>query len=212
MSIRGIRQYIKHAIESGLRMFNIALVRASNLEAMRRELALRHPGTPDQQKKLLHLAKYFQPVAVENFAKIRVGRDGDGGYVMLDMFEGISAVLSFGIEKEISWDIDMARRGCSIFMFDHTVDGPPEDNPHFHFYKKMIGPNEGPETASIESALRDHGAPERRNVLKMDIEGAEWSTLDATATVTLDRFLRSFASFTISAFGLTLHGLLGRCA
>lgn len=53
-----------------------------------------------------------------------------------------------------------------MFMFDHTCDGPPEDNPYFRFYKKMIGPNEGPGTASIESALRDHGAPERRNVLK----------------------------------------------
>ena len=188
MSIRGTRQYIKHAIQSGLRVFDIALIRASNLEEMKRELALRHPGTPDQQKRFLHLAKYFQPVAVDKLAKIRIGRDGDGGYVMLDKLDGISSVLSFGIEKEISWDVDMARRGCSIFMFDHTVDGPPEDNPNFHFYKKMIGPNEGLGTASIESALRDHGAPERRNVLKIDIEGAEWSAFDATPTATLDSF------------------------
>jgi Methyltransferase FkbM domain len=195
MVIGGARQLIRDAIQNGLRVLDIGLIRASNLEHMKRELVLRHPGTPDQQQRFLQLAKYFQLVTVEKFAKIRLGRDGDGGYVMLDKLDGISSVLSFGIENEISWDLDMARRGCSIFMFDHTVDGPPEDNPHFHFYKKMIGPNEGPETVSIESALRDHGAPERRNVLKIDIEGAEWSALDATPTATLDRFSQIICEF-----------------
>jgi hypothetical protein len=145
-------------------------------------------GTPGDQKAFLEFARYFQPVAVKNFNKIRVGRNSDGGYVMLDRFEGITTALSFGVEREASWDAAMARRGCSIFMFDHSVDGPPEENVRFHFFKRRVGAKTSESVESIESILRAHGAPGRANILKMDIEGSEWNVLDSTEASLLDRF------------------------
>jgi hypothetical protein len=190
-----MKRYFKGAIKGTFELFDVALIRSSALEEMKRELAKRSQGTPDQQERFLCLARHFQPVAVENIPKIRVGCNEDGGYVMLNKLDEVVCALSFGVGKEISWDTAMANRGCPIFMFDHTVDGPPENNPQFVFHKKMLGSGEGPGMTSIESALRDHGAPGRRNVLKIDIEGEEWAAFDATSRLALERFSQIVCEF-----------------
>lgn len=175
------------------------------LQALKAELAARKhsvliPATIDSiedQQKFLELIRLFKPVRVANIRKVRVGRSGDGGYVMLDCFDEIDAAFSFGVEQEISWDTEMAMRGCNVYMYDHSIDAPPQSNPRFHFFKKMIGPREDSSMGveSIENVLAKHGASGRRNVLKIDIEGAEWDAFDATEASILDRFSQIVCEF-----------------
>ena len=40
---------------------------------------------------------------------------GDGGYVMLDDFAGVTAALSFGIDVNCSWDMQIAERGINVY-------------------------------------------------------------------------------------------------
>ena len=58
----------------------------------------------------------------------RVGRDFDGGYVMLDDFSSqkFDAAYSFGINDDVSWDEAMAALGMDIFMYDHTIEKLPK--------------------------------------------------------------------------------------
>lgn len=46
---------------------------------------------------------------------------------------------SFGIANEVSWDVAMSQIDYEIFMYDMTIDGLPEENPKFHFFKEGIG-------------------------------------------------------------------------
>ena len=64
-----------------------------------------------RQKPFLKLASRFWPQTVRGFSKIRVGSDYDGGYVMIDDFKDIELALSFGVETNADWDVDIANRG-----------------------------------------------------------------------------------------------------
>lgn len=83
----------------------------------------------------LHELLIITPVD-DNF--IRVGRHGDGGYLMLNYMQG-GIAYSFGINDDVSWDTDMANYGYDVYMYDHTIDRLPLDNPNFHFHKCGLG-------------------------------------------------------------------------
>lgn len=120
--------------------------------------------------ELLKLLTPMQAVGVE---KIRIGRNADGGYVMLDDFDGIEACYSIGIDHEVSWDVAMAERGFQVWQYDHTVNRSPILHPNFHFRRLALGIADGPqcETLTTLVALNEHRGP---LILKMDIEGGEW--------------------------------------
>ena len=91
--------------------------------------------TPEYYRELhslLHIAK------VEGFDLVRTGKHNDGGYIMLDDFHAENIAYSFGICDDVSWDKDMASRGYDFFMYDHTIDRLPEENPRFHWSKLGI--------------------------------------------------------------------------
>ena len=93
-------------------------------------------GTDPEQAAILDFLSYLTPRRAVRFEKIRLGRDGDGGYVMLDDFSGVSSALSFGIETDCSWDTAIAERGIEVHQYDHTVDGPPTDHPQFRILQE----------------------------------------------------------------------------
>lgn len=81
----------------------------------------------EELHELLHLAK------INGAALVRIGKDNDGGYIMPDDFGSDDKIAySFGINDDVSWDKAMASRGYDVFMYDHTIDGLPEENPRFH--------------------------------------------------------------------------------
>lgn len=107
----------------------------------------------------------------------RVGRDFDGGYVMVK-HEGASKIAySLGINRDVSWDLAMAKRGFEIFQYDHTIEKLPAKHANFHFFKRGITGASGVDDVftSVEGELQSNGHGATRGmVLKMDIEGSEW--------------------------------------
>lgn len=69
--------------------------------------------------------------------RILIGRKADGGYVLLDDFENIKIAYSFGIDADIYFDKDLADRGIDVYMYDHTINSLPYENPKFH-WKKLV--------------------------------------------------------------------------
>ncbi len=139
----------------------------------------------------LSVLKMMRPYKVKGLNKVRVGRMFDGGYVMLDSFDSISAAYSLGINDDVSWDLAMARRGIPVFQYDHTIEGLPEPHPLFHWHKIGIcgHPDEAPGMNTIERLIKQNGHENEQNlVLKCDIEGAEWLALRLTPACVLKQF------------------------
>jgi hypothetical protein len=132
----------------------------------------------------------------------RVGRDYDGGYVMLDDFSSrkVDAAYSFGINDDVSWDEEIAEHGIDIYMYDHTIDKLPKYHSRFHFFKE--GVTGDPDEAGLETLsnlLRRNGHQASQNLLlKMDIEGYEWAVFEETPSAVIGQF---------SQIVIELHGL-----
>jgi hypothetical protein len=148
-------------------------------------------GRPAKVRQLYGL---IRPQTCPGLKKLRVGnRQGDGGYVMVDDFSGIEAVLSLGIGDEITWDMEMSARGLDIFQFDHTVEPPAEvaTNHRLHFYKCGIASHTDPQQnlKTIEDILAEEMVEYSGDlILKMDIEGHEWESLALIPDEVLARF------------------------
>jgi hypothetical protein len=134
------------------------------------------------------------PCCVDEFGKIRVGAKHDGGYVMLDDLGGIAKAISLGIGDEDSWDIGIASRGIAVLQFDHTIKAPPTANALCTFFPKRVVTN----CARTESEITFHEVVSNVAgdlILKMDIEGDEWTILKDADSCTLSRFRQIICEF-----------------
>jgi hypothetical protein len=147
-------------------------------------------------RRIRLVGRKLTPCKSVEHQKIRLGADADGGYVCLDDFEGIKTALSFGIDTDVSWDLDVAKRGIVVHQFDHTVDGPPVQHQNFRFNKQMIAPSAENGHASIHSIIEANLLSDPASVvLKIDIEGSEWDVFDSTPEQELDKFSQIICEF-----------------
>ena len=133
----------------------------------------------------------IKKIVGKNF--VRLGRESDCGYVMVDSFNasGGGIAYSFGIGDDVSWDLDMAERGYDIFMYDPTINGLPQNHECFHFFKEGVLGVKVKEKSmdTLENFIRRNGHENESNmILKMDVEGAEWSFLSTVTAETLNQF------------------------
>ena len=122
---------------------------------------------------------------------MRIGRKGDGGYILLDDLTNIKIAYSFGLFNEISFDKDLADKNIDIFMYDHTIKNLPFQNKRFHWKKigligKKINNNE---MKTLEELIIENGHLNENNmILKMDIENSEWNVFEEIN----DKILKQF--------------------
>ncbi|MCY6380984.1 FkbM family methyltransferase [Hoeflea prorocentri] len=118
-----------------------------------------------------------QPVTTQHDL-IRVGADGDGGYLVPNDLAGIAACFSPGVGGIADFEADMADRGIPSFMADFSVNGPPEGNPMFNFEKRFVGTKNDKSTFRMNDWVAQQGLKETDDLLlQMDIEGAEYDVI-----------------------------------
>lgn len=140
----------------------------------------------------------LEPVRAVGLGKRRVGRQNDGGYVMLDDLDGVDVCYSLGVGPDVSWDLDMAERGALIRQYDHTVNSVPGTHPNFIWSRVGITHDDSvsPELKRIDTLIQQNGDAHRRDMLlKIDIEGHEWDSLRVLSTDTLGRFRQIVCEF-----------------
>ncbi len=133
----------------------------------------------------------LRPHKVAGLRKVRVGRFFDGGYVMLDDFDGVKAAYSLGINDDVSWDRDIAAHGIRIFQYDHTIQELPGQHEMFNWQNIGIGSaeDEDPNLRTFHELIKENGHEhETELMLKCDIEYAEWVLLRETPTSVLKQF------------------------
>ena len=147
----------------------------------------------DHNPRAAQLAKAFlrplRPYDLVGASRIRLGRNFDGGYVMLDRFEGVQAAYSLGINDDVSWDFDVATRGIDVYQYDHTIDQLPFEHSRFHWMKLGISHESTHDLRTLESLVEENGHGSSTNmILKCDIEGAEWLSFCFTPNSVLAKF------------------------
>jgi hypothetical protein len=157
---------MKHAIITASLNAGLALGKQSELASVHRLIEQIRPLTTDR------------PL-------IRVGSEGDGGYLIPDDLEGIVACFSPGVDAWAPFETDVMARGVPCFLADGSVREPPIAG--VHFTGKFLGVINDATTIRLDDWVGQY-APPGDLLLQMDIEGAEWHVLlDASADV-LRRF------------------------
>ena len=154
------------------------------------ERDVRRRGRLEQMSSRAELDEFFGRLrAVDpGVPMIRLGGDGDGGYVIPDDLDGLAACISPGVSTVADFELAMADRGVPSFMADASVEAAPVDHPLFDFEPTFVGTEDRPGWTTLESWLRRKAPSTGDLLLQMDIEGAEWPVLRALDPATLRRF------------------------
>lgn len=149
-------------------------------------------------RRALTCLRLVAPQRPTGKSKIRLGRANDGGYVMID--QGLDAIpaYSLGIGDDVSWDLAMAQRGCTLFQYDGTIRDLPVSHKAFQFESlNLVGKDPTCEKEiTLAGLLARNGHSQRRDlVLKIDIEDSEWSVFDSAPDEVLDCFSQIVVEF-----------------
>jgi len=135
------------------------------------------------------LIKQLKPLTCPDSNLIRVGPNSDGGYLVPDDLDGISACFSPGVNTEAGFELDCANRGMNVFLADLTVEKPPLKHERFHFTKKFIGSSSSSEYMTMDEWVKASLSEDESDLLlQMDVEGAEYEILFNMSPELLKRF------------------------
>jgi hypothetical protein len=122
--------------------------------------------------KKLHPKKTIKPL-------IRMGPNGDGGYLIPDDIENIEACFSPGVDQISGFEEDCSNAEMRLFLADKSVDFPPINLPKekFNFIKKFIGFTQNDDYVTMDEWVNTANLkPDSDLLLQMDIEGFEYFT------------------------------------
>lgn len=137
------------------------------------------------------LRKFFSemtPVST-NHNLIRLGGDGDGGYLIPDDLSGIRTCFSPGVSNVAGFERDLNARNIKCYLADYSVEAAPLDNSLIVFEKKFLGTENNPMFMTLDKWVADNAdADDEDLILQMDIEGAEYDVLFGASAELLKRF------------------------
>ena len=113
----------------------------------------------------------------------RFPEDGDGGKVLcaLDALRSPCVIYSLGSHLEFDFELLMvAKTPCEVFTFDCTVDAAdlPPLPPRIHFYSICLGEDNAKTKSMSLGKLASEFGHKEISLLKMDIEGHEFSVVE----------------------------------
>lgn len=131
---------------------------------------------------------------------IRVGGEGDGGYLQPKILESIKYCFSPGVSSTANFEKELSDNyGIKSFMADASVSQPPLIDSNFNFIPKFLASYSSKEFITLSDWLNSTiGSDEGAKILQMDIEGAEYDVL----TFEDSDILSGFSIMTIEFHGL----------
>jgi hypothetical protein len=120
---------------------------------------------------------------------IRIGAEGDGGYLIPDDLSGIEYCFSPGVSTKAYFEDHLASLGVQSFLADYSVDAPPVSRPEFTFDRKFVGASDQDHFFTL-ATWKDKYLTGYSNdlLLQMDIEGFEYEVILSTPPELLDQF------------------------
>jgi len=133
------------------------------------------------------LLKDLRPVKTK-YELIRFGGDNDGGYLVPNDLDGITACFSPGVADNATFEKDLLERGILSHLADASVDGPPNGIEVASFEKKFLGGVKDEDHITLDQWTNRCGGFLGDWILQMDIEGSEYETILAAHMHTIRRF------------------------
>jgi hypothetical protein len=123
----------------------------------------------------MNLKKELTPFKTK-YTKKRYGCNWDSGYIFLsELFDASSIVYSYGLDKTeeaIAFDIHASDMGKKIYMYDASIEQPAVNKKNFFFKKEHLTKD------NFKNHIQENEHQNESNmILKMDIEGAEYSII-----------------------------------
>lgn len=108
---------------------------------------------------------------------IRIGGEGDGGYLIPDDLSDINECFSPGVSDIAQFENELLSRGIKCYLADYSVDAPPFQHNDIDFEKKFLGIENNQKFTRLSSWVHRKHASNSDLILQMDIEGAEYQIL-----------------------------------
>ena len=124
------------------------------------------------------------------FELLRIGGDGDGGYLVPGDLENIEACFSAGSDKVMLFESHLAQNySIKSYILD-KIEKKPAELTDLQIYREgWLGITTDKETVTLEDWLMETNLDKSADlILQMDIEGAEYPTLLNTSPAVLERF------------------------
>ena len=122
------------------------------------------------------------------FAKLRLGKDFDGGYIIADIPDiRYTTILAGGVSDDISFEEDFKNKypETHVFAFDGTIGGQlPVNTDKITFINKNIGAENNEQTTNIHHIIDAF----ERIFVKMDIEGGEIPWIKSLSNEQMNKF------------------------
>lgn len=139
---------------------------------------------------IVKLIESLHPVQTQN-ELIRLGPNGDGGYLVPNDLDGIEACYSPGVDTMSEFELACLKHGMNIYMADGSVEKPNIDLPEdqYSFIKKYIGCLNNDVYTTLDDWVKSTSSTETTDLLlQMDIEGGEYHSLMNLSSSLLNRF------------------------
>jgi hypothetical protein len=131
-----------------------------------------------------YLFEELQPVKLANCQFERFGERNDGGYVLCaNLLGSVQSGYSYGISGYDQWGCDVSRRlAIPVHQYDcFNLQEPACTGGRTVFHGECVGGEpatiDGRPFDTLENQFAKNGDGDKRLVVKMDVEGAEWDTL-----------------------------------
>jgi hypothetical protein len=118
---------------------------------------------------------------------IRIGPEGDGGYMLPDDLEGINFCFSPGVGPSIAFEEALCKLSISCFLADASVEKPSFNN-HLMYFDPIFISSVLTPAASLKEWINSKYKGKDDLLLQMDIEGSEWDVLINSDEETLNQF------------------------
>lgn len=159
-------------------------------------------------KKHLWIEKTNSKAELENFINrfkknyiscelIRVGAEGDGGYLLPNILKDIRYCYSPGVNDNTSFEEELsAKYNIKSFMADASVDKAPISGSNFEFISKYLGACSYNRFITLSDWINEtSGFNDIGKILQMDIEGSEYDVLIFEDGKTLSSFSTMIIEF-----------------
>jgi hypothetical protein len=180
-----VKQLLKSVVKKFLRSASLDIVSLEHV----------YPTALTDENALQSLVQSLYPMSTDK-RLIRLGPEGDGGYLVPDDLAGIEACLSPGVSLVSGFEKDCADLGMKVFLADHSFDNPAESHDLFHFTKKYVGVTTSDDFMTIDDWVTS-SLPGSQNdlMLQIDIEGYEYETFLGMSDSLMRRYRIIVAEF-----------------
>ena len=141
------------------------------------------------KKEVLELLLRLRP-KFNGHSLIRVGPNGDGGYLIPNDLRGVTANFSPGCDLLVGFERDLYEKyEINSFICDSEEKKPPSHEKFIHFTPVWIAPSTtAPNFLSLRDWISNLNQGGSEKLLQMDIEGAEYLSILALNSELLNEF------------------------